>query len=437
MSIGERLKQLVSPLRGTPLSPVKRGMYSYMRDSDGRLSRVHLRVEPDGQGTMLVNASTAARLTRSGVLLVKGLLEGVAEEKLFTAARRAFRGTTKAAVHQDLVRLTSLLDEMTEPTGAYPITSMSQFMPTPRESQLIAPFKADLSFDTVHSMDPILDKLWTIGVPHITLLAPKDVNQDVLVHAIEHAEDLGMITGVRGRGTDLNRGTLLERMGQAGLDHLTVLHAASTAELHDGLCGPGDHANARATIARSGELEICPVVQIPLTVSTCRELEETLSDLEEMQVQHLSVFALATTGDASEAGDTEAIHSQALPGLCQQLEALASETNTSLMWAPPVTADGTQSAAEQICAGPRCTGDVTVRVEPDGSVIPARGPWMAAGNLLHDDWETIWSHSAFRVFRERIAEPRACAMCPGLAICESGCPADPDGWTSDGVTKNA
>jgi radical SAM protein with 4Fe4S-binding SPASM domain len=104
--------------------------------------------------------------------------------------------------------------------------------------------------------------------------------------------------------------------------------------------------------------------------------------------------------------------------------------NAALMWAPPVAADSNDAAAALICAGPRCTGDVTIRVEPDGAVIPPRGPWRIAGNLLHDEWETIWGRPAFRIYRERMAKPKTCPICPGLAICESGCPADPDGWTS-------
>jgi len=44
--------------------------------------------------------------------------------------------------------------------------------------------------------------------------------------------------------------------------------------------------------------------------------------------------------------------------------------------------------------GPRCSSDVAIRVEPDGAVIPPRGPRRVAGNLLSDHWPAIWQDAA-------------------------------------------
>jgi radical SAM protein with 4Fe4S-binding SPASM domain len=91
-----------------------------------------------------------------------------------------------------------------------------------------------------------------------------------------------------------------------------------------------------------------------------------------------------------------------------------------------------ETLAEQVCRGPRCSGDHAVRVEPDGKVFPARGPCRAAGNLLSDDWETIREHEVFRSYRRRVENDTHCDDCPGLAICAADCPRNPAGWAQGG-----
>jgi radical SAM protein with 4Fe4S-binding SPASM domain len=74
---------------------------------------------------------------------------------------------------------------------------------------------------------------------------------------------------------------------------------------------------------------------------------------------------------------------------------------------------------------------VAVRVELDGSVIPPRGLYQSAGNLLRDAWETIWNNEIFRIYRERVEAPTRCDVCPGLAICAADCPREPAGWAQE------
>ena len=87
-----------------------------------------------------------------------------------------------------------------------------------------------------------------------------------------------------------------------------------------------------------------------------------------------------------------------------------------------------KTLAEQVCRGPRCSGDTAIRVEPDGSVFPARGPFRAAGNLIEDDWESIEQSDVFTSYRQRVESDTHCDQCPGLAICAADCPREPAGW---------
>jgi radical SAM protein with 4Fe4S-binding SPASM domain len=114
------------------------------------------------------------------------------------------------------------------------------------------------------------------------------------------------------------------------------------------------------------------------------------------------------------------------------VEELANEMDVRFIWQPPVQRNPALSLAEQVRQGPRSSGDVSVRIEPNGDVIPPRGPYQAAGNILNHEWVRIWNNQAFRSYRERVERPTRCDECPGLAICAADCPRKPEGWAGGG-----
>ena len=97
------------------------------------------------------------------------------------------------------------------------------------------------------------------------------------------------------------------------------------------------------------------------------------------------------------------------------VEQLAEDVDVRHLWYPPVRFHLGSSLARQVRRGPRCSGDAAVRVESDGSVIPARGPRVSSGNLLKDKWKRIHRSRVFRNYRQRVETDTHCAECPGLA----------------------
>jgi radical SAM protein with 4Fe4S-binding SPASM domain len=77
----------------------------------------------------------------------------------------------------------------------------------------------------------------------------------------------------------------------------------------------------------------------------------------------------------------------------------------------------------------RCNAaEYSICVEPNGDVLPCQSYYVAAGNLLRDPWEKIWSTDLFRQFRHRVGNPQQhglpeeCWDCPDLELCGGGCP---------------
>jgi len=61
-------------------------------------------------------------------------------------------------------------------------------------------------------------------------------------------------------------------------------------------------------------------------------------------------------------------------------------------------------------------------VEPDGSVLPCQSYYQPLGNLLTDDWDSIWNHKLSVRLRERQELPKKCSGCAVVSECGGGCP---------------
>jgi len=406
------------------------GIYHYMRESDGFYTRFHLRVDPDGSGIFLANASVAARLSKSGVIIAKGLLENENQKKIINNIFKYFKGVSAEKILKDIEQVKAIISNLCLPEDNYPILNLEDAALSPYESRLMAPLRADVPLAEPEKLILIIDRLWEIGIPHINLLVYEKSEPSYLLRAIEHAEDLGMITGLRARGSDLKQNTLLKDLAMAGIDHITVPFASLNQEVHNALWGEDDFPSALDVFSKILELEVCPVGEIPLIESTLKTLSETIVKLSENRVTNISFFAIAVPQDTEKDKRSGALTANALPQVGAIIEEASHEAQVRYLWQPPVLRDFTKSISEQVHIGPRCSGDVSVRIEPDGSVIPPRGAYRIAGNLLTDTWDKIWGNEAFRIYRERVEAPTRCDVCPGLVICAADCPREPSGWSS-------
>ncbi len=421
------LERLLIPrvrLRTEPPAP---GLYPFDQALDGdNVVRYHLRVDPDGGGLVVVNATACARLTASGVLIARGLLQGQNDDAILETLAQSFDVMAAQQQRQDVAQIRELLRELAEPGGLYPVFNLDDPYAAGK-ARLMPPIEAAVPLAEPALLTPLLARLWQAGIPHVTFLAPPSPEPAWLVAAVQEATRAGLICGVSGRATDLAAGSLLDDMIAAGLDHLTLAYASHRADLHDSLYGDGDHALAEALFARTEALALADVAQLPLLEATVDDLGETLRRLLALAVVNVQFFAVAapdeTTGGA--------IPAAGMAQMAADVEEAAEQAETLYQWQPPVLRTAELTLAEQVRQGPRCTSDVAIRVEPDGSVIPPRGPRRVAGNLLADDWATIWQDAAFKAYRSRIERPTRCLTCPGLAICAADCPREPAGWSQE------
>ena len=226
------LKNLFSLKRPTPQLPIAPGLYHAMQEAEGMYTRFHLRVERDGTGMLIANAAAAARLSPTGVVIAKGLLDGKSEDAILGDLKNHFRGATESVMRADIVKINTLIADIVSPGDTYPVFNLEDAAVSPYTTQLIAPLQASVPLAEPEKILPVLDRLWAVGIPHVTFLAPPNLEPANLIRAVQRAQDLGMIAGVRGRASDLYAGTLMPDLAQAGVDHITSRRRFTRGDRH-------------------------------------------------------------------------------------------------------------------------------------------------------------------------------------------------------------
>src|SRR6476661_5137532 len=191
-------------------------LYHYTRASEHEKSRIHLRMDPDGTGTLIVNANRVMHLNPTAAFMAWLILEGKTEEERMSALISRYSVSKKQAV-ADLSSFSLQLEELILPDGACPIHELDLESVMPFSARPSAPYRMDLALtyrcnnDCAHCYNArernfpelttdqwkqILDQLWSLGVPHIVFTGGEATLRNDLPELIAHAESNGQITGL-------------------------------------------------------------------------------------------------------------------------------------------------------------------------------------------------------------------------------------------------
>jgi radical SAM protein with 4Fe4S-binding SPASM domain len=440
----KKIKPWILPSVDSLHPSLRPGLYHYRRERAGEHVRFHLRVENSGQALLLAAAVEAVKLTRSGAIVAYGLLEGKSEAAIIGDLDHL------PQAEQIIDQVKQMLEDLGLPRKRYPIFNLTDPMVEENPQGLIAPFQADLVLGSLDSVKACLDSLWDAGIPHVRLvdsdkLALDSERVETLRLAVQYAEDIGMITGVRMRASSLMKASedsdqcVLDQLAEEGLDYVVVPWGIRK-EWHSYLFGQNDYDLLDCVIERSDFWEMPAVFEAGLLPSSVEALDSEVDRLLEKGIEHLEVFAVALKPNCDYRPSAPFIDQEHLskPFQAHQLRQLASliediadDRRLQIVWLPPITSDAdltNERLIRFLQDGPRAGADISIRVEADGNVIPPRGRRSTVGMIQQDSWKKIWQHPSFSAFRDLVNRNEHCSECTMMAICAAHCPADPKGW---------
>ncbi len=448
--IVQRLQAGVTDLRSrwqehlTP--PPGAGLYHYTRQEDGEGSRIHLRVDSDGSGLLIVNASRILHLNPTAVVMTYLVLQQVPAEASVRSLVQTYHVTPKQA-HLDYTQTAGKLQELLRPDGACPIHELDLETIAPFSARPSAPYRMDLaltyrcnndcyhcynarlrSFPELQAADwfKILDQLWAIGIPHIVFTGGEPTLYRELPALIAHAEQNGQITGINTNGRRLSNPAYLHSLVEAGLDHVQITLESHDPLVHDRIvqCKGAWNQTVRGLDNVLHNSHLYVMTNTTLLQDNSPFLPETLDFLAEKGVPTVGLNALIYSGR----GETT---SQGLPeeALSPLLEIARQKTGASgqrLIWYTPTQYCHFDPVQFELGVKGCTAALYNMCVEPNGDVIPCQSYYQSVGNMLQDPWKAIWNHDLSVNLRERRHLPVKCLACAFVAECGGGCPLHPN-----------
>ena len=369
----------------TKVQPMKAGIYQKQSaPQDQPPYRIHLRLQPDGSGVLIVNASTVLHLNPTAAEFAYHFIKGTAPEDAAKEVASRYRINRKTAL-EDFNDFAARIQRMVTATDLDPESYLDFERVAPHSTDLTAPLRLDCALTyrlpagtqadyaptkrvdrelTTDEWRVILDSAWQFGIPHVTFTGGEATLRDDLPDLIARAEKNGQVCGLLTDGLKLADKNYLDLLLKTGLDHILFLLQPNN----------NDSWKALETIMPE---DIFVTVHFTLTPQNAPSAKETLSRLSGLGVNSLSL-------SASDVSLHDAMH---------DLHNTAASLGMTLRWDLPVPYSAENPVANQTVEDeiPVGAGKAWLYVEPDGDVLPTQG--MAdkiLGNLLRDSWEKIY-----------------------------------------------
>ncbi|HSO10764.1 MAG TPA: radical SAM protein [Anaerolineales bacterium] len=369
--------------RFSKVQPLPAGTHHLQATQDERPYRIHLRLQNDGSGILILNASTILQLNPTAAEYAFHFIKGTEPHEAAKQIAARYR-ISKAMALEDFNDFVDRIQTLISTPDLDPVSFLDFELVQPHSANLTAPLRLDCALTyrlpaktraeyapvkrvdrelTTDEWKGILDKAWMAGIPHVTFTGGEATLRDDLPELIARAEQNGQVCGLLTDGLKLTDKKYFKLLLQAGLDHILFM------------LQPGNK-NSWEALEIIMPQDIFVTVHLALNKDNIKKAESTLERLAQLEVQNLSL----TISDDSLYETYEALRNK------------AAELGITLRFDLPVpySTHNPITLETQEDEVPDGAGKAWMYVEPDGDVLPAQG--MAdtvLGNLLKNEWKEI------------------------------------------------
>jgi radical SAM protein with 4Fe4S-binding SPASM domain len=418
------------------------GHHHFTRISGENKKNIHLRIDPDGSGTLLVNASRVYHFNPTAAFMAFHLLNGKDTATIEKEITRSFHIAKKQA-SDDLLTFIGKIQPIIDPqTDACPICDLDLEIIEPFSKPPTAPYRMDLALtyrcnnDCHHCYnDParksselstadwkqVLDKVWQLGIPHVVFTGGEPTLRNDLPELISYAEKLGMVTGINTNGRRLKDESYVQSLVKAGLDHVQITLESHDPAIHDQIVHhPGAWEETTSGIQNAEKSKLFIMTNTTLLKNNSVDLEKTLQLLSDLKVPTIGLNGLIYSGRG--ASIQAGIQEEDLQELLSLATFFTQTHGQRLIWYTPTQ----YCHFDPVSSGlgvKGCTAALyNMCIEPNGSVLPCQSYYHSLGNILTDPWKSIWNHPLANSIREKHYLQEKCNTCNLLSECGGGCP---------------
>jgi organic radical activating enzyme len=366
--------------------PLKPGIYQKTISNEGKPPfRVHLRIEKDGRGILVLNAKTVLHLNQTAAEYALLMIHESSNDVVAQAIEKRYRITRDEAL-SDYQKFVDQLEVLRTTPDLDPEIFLDIDRVEPGSEALSAPLRLDcaLTYQTssglwdgiaptrsvARNLDTeewksILQKAWDNGIPHVVFTGGEPTLRPDLLELVQFSQNLGQVTGLITDGMHLTEKEYLDNLLLAGLDHLMLV------------LDPGESTVWEAL--RDAMVEDLSVsIHFTLSARNMDKLSAILDHIAQYGKPQISLSANSTESRAY------------LPAA----QRIVAEHGFTLVWGLPVPYSAANpirlelEQAEQTVGGP---GSLWLYVEPDGDVLRGQGIQPVLGNFLVSPFDEIWA----------------------------------------------
>jgi len=416
------------------------GVYHFLRQTDEEKSRLHLRLDNDGSGLLIINANRVFQLNPTAAAMMFFALNETPAKQAVGKLHQRFNApkstmlTDYASIQDQLIALIS--------NESCPICELDLETTAPFSSRPSAPYRMDLAVTyrcnnacahcyngrprnypelSTQEWFKILDDLWKIGIPHIVFTGGEPTLRDDLPELIRHAEANGQITGINTNGRKLQDKDYLQKLVDAGLDHVQITFESHIFEIHDQMvCHSGAWQETVEGLKNAVASSLYVMTNTTMLTLNKAAIPDTLEFLGALGLKTIGLNALIYSGHGATVGT--GLSETELQPILETAQVITNKYHQRLIWYTPTQYCNFDPV--QMGLGVKgCTAALyNMCVEPNGDVIPCQSYYQSLGNMLKEPWDKIWNHDLAISLRERHQLPEKCNDCSLLSECGGGCP---------------
>jgi radical SAM protein with 4Fe4S-binding SPASM domain len=439
MTILDTLKTVFHP--SSTVHGPSSGLYHYTRETEHEKSRIHLRLDPDGTGTLIVNANNIMHLNPTAALMAWMMLEEKSDSEITRTISKKWK-VESGLLERDISDFHFQLEELLRPDGACAIHDLELEMNIPFSARPSAPYRMDLAVtyrcnnDCAHCYNArernfpelgteqwfkILDQLWALGVPHIVFTGGETTLRNDLPELIKHAESNGQITGLNTNARRLADERYVQQLVDAGLDHVQVTVESCVPEIHDEMMrAKGAFKQTIQGLKNALQAKLYVMTNTTMLRTNLHTIPDTLDYLADIGVPTIGLNALIYSGHGLTVGT--GLRESELQPILDIATQKTNERGQRLIWYTPTQYCEFDPTANNLGVKGCTAALYSMCIESNGDVLPCQSYYHPLGNFLTDSWDSIWNHKLSVQLRERRNLPIKCEGCPVVTECGGGCP---------------
>ncbi len=405
--------------------------------------RLHLRMEEDGSGVLVINASRVVFLNSTATVIVHEFMKGKTEDETVKTLLKRYKVDAETA-RKDYKETLFIVNTFAKTPDICPVSYLGVQKVEPFQKRLSAPYRMDIALThrcnnkcihcyaggpketaelSTKDWELVIDKLERLAIPQVVFTGGEPTLREDLADLIAYAEKKGLVSGLVTNGRKLKDNDYLNALIKAGLDHIQITLESNDREIHDKITAtPGSWEETLQGLKNAIASPIYTVSNTTLNKLNVDTIQETIEFLHELGLKQFACNSLIYSGSAPEIAKDFALEESTLTPILTQIRDKANHLGMDFTWYTPTEYCEVNPLQLELGIKSCSACRINMAIEPDGTVIPCQSYFTSLGNILRDEWKNIWNHPLCEKIRARKYAPEKCFECPTLNICGAGCP---------------